>query len=212
MTMPGQQYNLTSMFTLATERLHSFWVPQKIHTLVSGKKFAAVFVWLSIIATAWFLAKACALAAMPPALPAAPAFSSTAALPDRKSGSGMPPMSHFAVLETNNLFNLKSHAPTMTASAPKTLNAILMGTVEAPLQEDARAVIQHQGKQHMLRPGQDIAGFVVKEVRRGIVVLEAGDRPVELVIGNTGNAPLAGKSAAPMAQNKGRPEAETVDQ
>ena len=187
------------MSTLVIERFFTFRDSSKIRALVSGRKFTAVFIWLSIVVAAWFLARACALALAPSALPPAPAFSSKAVPASQKPGSSMPPFARFSALETNNLFNLKSHTP--VASSAKALNAILMGTVEAPLPEDTRAVIQHQGKQYMLAPGQDIAGYVVKEIRRGTVVLEGNGRTVELVTANTGEIPSAVKPGGARGTN-----------
>ena len=186
------------MVMLVSKRVESFRASKKIHalTLASGKKFVAVLGWLAIAVTAWFLAKACALALSPPALPAAPAFSATATLPDMTPGQGLPPFAHFSALETNNLFNLNSHTPTVAvqSSQAQGLKAFLMGTVEAPLPEYSRAVIQYQGKQYMLRPGQSIANFVLKEIRRGTAVFEANGQTVKLVTGSSRESVPAGKA------------------
>lgn len=200
------------MLTLAAERLYIFRASEKICMLASGKKFAAVLGWLSIVVAAWFLARACALALPPPALPAAPTLSSTATLPDQKSGPRLPPFAHFSVLETNNLFNLNSHAPAVAALQPqaKALNAILMGTVDAPLPEHARAVIQYQGKQYMLRPGESIAGFVLKEIRRGIAAFEANGRIAELVTGNSGDLRPGSARAQNADQQPDEPQQEVL--
>jgi len=173
------------MSTLATERMDMrTQALDTIRTLVSGNKVASVSGWLAVVIVAWFLARALALFMAPPSLPAAPSLSATAALPERKFGPTMPPFTTYAVLQSNNLFNLNSHTPVVVAQPVqvKTLDAYLMGTVEAPKQEDARAVILHQGKQHMLSPGQTIADYVVKEIRRGAVVLESNGKIVELVV------------------------------
>ena len=194
------------MSTLATERMDiRTQALDTIRTLASGNKVATVFGWLAVVISAWFLAKALALAMAPPSLPIAPAISATTTLPERRFSQTMPPFSTYAVLQSNNLFNLNSHTPVVVAKPVqvKALDAYLMGTVEAPKQEDARAVILHQGKQYMLSPGQTIADHVVKEIRRGAVVLESNGKIVELVVTEesgrmtTGVAPAGRPGASP---------------
>ncbi len=172
------------------KRLLPAWDFLKRRMPFSGKKFTGLLIWLAVILTAWLLARACAFALTPASLPMAPLFSAAAAAP--APGSTMPPFSSYAALQSNNLFNLKSH--NRTASGPAAFNAILMGTVEARRPEDTRAIIQHQGKQHTLRPGQEIAGYTVKEIRRDTVLLEGNGRTVELVSANTGDLAPAGNA------------------
>ena len=187
--------------------------------LAPGKRLAAilspVLTWLPIVVAAWFLARACALVLSSPALPAAPLVSSTPARPVVEAGAAMPPFAHFAALESNNLFNLNSHAPPQAAAPQQrqqaALNAFLMGTVESLLPEDTRAIILHEGTQYTLRPGQGIAGFILKDIRRGTAVFEtANGQTVELTSGAFAALPAALPPApvpAPAAQSQRTREA-----
>ena len=150
-----------------------------------------LLVWVILGVAAYLSSRAVAFMLVPDTVPGgrAPAgkAASAAAGTGASSQAAAPARVDTSAIDGNNLMALKTHGAKAAPVAPPpppppSFSAALLGTMGSFDEAGARAIVLFQGQQHVLRPGESLAGFTLVSVSRGEAVFQGFGQDVSLAL------------------------------